>query len=179
MRTLANPHHTLFAVALTMGETAEVQLLVVQLRCSPWVPCLGACHHAMAYALQDLDDPPYSVAPGRGYSRCLLPTEQGPCRGTRSAPTSKPPHTVCSDTKLACENGGPPPLPVFFCWRRRRARPTRGRPNAACHVKGSGTQGSRARRKAVALLRLVTCNRLVNLGISKQQHLYLKTKNLI
>ena len=29
------------------------------------------------------------------------------------------------------------------------------------------------------LLRLVTCNRLVNLGISKQQHLYLKTKNLI
>ena len=30
-----------------------------------------------------------------------------------------------------------------------------------------------------AVLRLVTCNRLVNLGISKQQHLYLKTKNLI
>ena len=29
------------------------------------------------------------------------------------------------------------------------------------------------------LLRLVTCNRLVNLGISKEQHLYLKTKNLI
>ena len=29
------------------------------------------------------------------------------------------------------------------------------------------------------LLRLVTCKRLVNLGISKQQHLYLKTKNLI
>ena len=29
------------------------------------------------------------------------------------------------------------------------------------------------------LLRLVICNRLVNLGISKQQHLYLKTKNLI
>ena len=29
------------------------------------------------------------------------------------------------------------------------------------------------------VLRLVTCNRLVNLGISKQQHLYLKTKNLI
>ena len=29
------------------------------------------------------------------------------------------------------------------------------------------------------MLRLVTCNRLVNLGISKQQHLYLKTKNLI
>ena len=27
-----------------------------------------------------------------------------------------------------------------------------------------------------ALLRLVTCNRLVNLGISKQQHLYLKTE---
>ena len=29
------------------------------------------------------------------------------------------------------------------------------------------------------VLRLVTCNRLVNLGISKQQHLYLKTNNLI
>ena len=29
------------------------------------------------------------------------------------------------------------------------------------------------------LLQLVTCNRLVNLGISKQQHLYLRTKNLI
>ena len=29
------------------------------------------------------------------------------------------------------------------------------------------------------LLRLVICNRLVNLGISKQQNLYLKTKNLI
>ena len=29
------------------------------------------------------------------------------------------------------------------------------------------------------LLRLVICNRLVTLGISKQQHLYLKTKNLI
>ena len=29
------------------------------------------------------------------------------------------------------------------------------------------------------VLRLVICNRLVNLGISKQQHLYLKTKNLI
>ena len=29
------------------------------------------------------------------------------------------------------------------------------------------------------LLRLVICNRLVNLGISEQQHLYLKTKNLI
>ena len=29
------------------------------------------------------------------------------------------------------------------------------------------------------VLRLVTCNRLVNLGISKQQHLYLRTKNLI
>ena len=29
------------------------------------------------------------------------------------------------------------------------------------------------------MLRLVICNRLVNLGISKQQHLYLKTKNLI
>ena len=29
------------------------------------------------------------------------------------------------------------------------------------------------------LLRLVDCNRLVNLGISQQQHLYLKTKNLI
>ena len=29
------------------------------------------------------------------------------------------------------------------------------------------------------LLRLVNSNRLVNLGISKQQHLYLKTKNLI
>ena len=26
------------------------------------------------------------------------------------------------------------------------------------------------------MLRLVTCNRLVNLGISKQQHWYLKTK---
>ena len=26
------------------------------------------------------------------------------------------------------------------------------------------------------LLRLVICNRLVNLGISKQQHLYLKTE---
>ena len=78
MCTLANPHHTLFAVALTMGETAEVQLLVVQLRCSPWVPRLGACHHAMAYALQDSDDPPYSVATGRGYSRCLLPLSGGP-----------------------------------------------------------------------------------------------------
>ena len=31
----------------------------------------------------------------------------------------------------------------------------------------------------MVLLRLVTCNRLVNLGISKQQHLNLKTKNLI
>ena len=29
------------------------------------------------------------------------------------------------------------------------------------------------------MLRLVNSNRLVNLGISKQQHLYLKTKNLI
>ena len=29
------------------------------------------------------------------------------------------------------------------------------------------------------VLRLVICNRLVNLGISEQQHLYLKTKNLI
>ena len=29
------------------------------------------------------------------------------------------------------------------------------------------------------VLWLVICNRLVNLGISKQQHLYLKTKNLI
>ena len=28
------------------------------------------------------------------------------------------------------------------------------------------------------LLRLVTCNRLVNLGISKQQHLYLRTKKI-
>ena len=27
------------------------------------------------------------------------------------------------------------------------------------------------------VLLFVTCNRLVNLGISKQQHLYLKTKN--
>ena len=33
--------------------------------------------------------------------------------------------------------------------------------------------------KLFILLRLVICNRLVNLGISKQQHLYLKTKNLI
>ena len=32
---------------------------------------------------------------------------------------------------------------------------------------------------AKVVLRLITCNRLVNLGISKQQHLYLKTKNLI
>ena len=30
-----------------------------------------------------------------------------------------------------------------------------------------------------SLLRLVNGNRLVNLGISKQQHLYLRTKNLI
>ena len=29
------------------------------------------------------------------------------------------------------------------------------------------------------MLRLVNCNRLVNLGISKQQHLYFSTKNLI
>ena len=37
----------------------------------------------------------------------------------------------------------------------------------SCHLSGN------------KVLRLVTCNRLVNLGISKQQHLYLKTKNLI
>ena len=29
------------------------------------------------------------------------------------------------------------------------------------------------------VLRLVKCNRLMNLGISKQRHLYLRTKNLI
>ena len=31
----------------------------------------------------------------------------------------------------------------------------------------------------ILMLRLVTCNRLMNLGISKQKHLYLRTKNLI
>ena len=31
----------------------------------------------------------------------------------------------------------------------------------------------------IIMLRLVNSNRLVNLGISKQQHLYLRTKNLI
>ena len=36
-----------------------------------------------------------------------------------------------------------------------------------------------ARFLGMAVLRLVICSRLVNLGISKQQHLYLKTKNLI
>ena len=31
-------------------------------------------------------------------------------------------------------------------------------------------------QKKLLMLRLVYCNRLVNLGISKQQHLYLRTK---
>ena len=59
---------------------------------------------------------------------------------------------------------------------------TRSRRNS----KKSGTEGSTHSDRAVysavcraQMLRLVICNRLVNLGISKQQHLYLKTKNLI
>ena len=36
--------------------------------------------------------------------------------------------------------------------------------------------GSNPGRAPNNLLRFVTCNRFVNLGISKQQHLYLKTE---
>ena len=91
-------------------ETAAVQPSAVQLHCSPWVPCLCAFHRSTAYVLHDSDVPPQSVAPGRGYNQRPLPAEQGPCRGTHSAPTTQTPHIVCSGTMHTCKNEGPPPL---------------------------------------------------------------------
>ena len=75
------------------------------------------CHSSyvlvMAYALQDSDFPLHSTAPGSGYSWGNLPTDRGPCCGMCSAPTTEPPHTVCSGTMQACEKGGPPPISFF------------------------------------------------------------------
>ena len=51
--------------------------------------------------------------------------------------------------------------------------------HALLHLKPQAEECFQLRESNRLVLWLVYCDRLVNLGISKQQHLYLRTKNLI
>ena len=69
---------------------------------------------ATAHRRQDTDAPTASRRPGLGSVGMELapwpPPEALPPCALRADPTRLP-HTICSGTMRACENGGPPPLP--------------------------------------------------------------------
>ena len=109
-------------------DHAEVQPLMVQPRCSFRVPRLSACHGATAYALQDSDIPPNSVAPGRSNHHAALE-----CSGTTRSCKNRF-FLLAAPAGTANQDGSLTVVRPARGWRRGCSRPW-----CACPVKKRDT----------------------------------------